>query len=106
MGCRTYVCSNINGEEGPAGRGNIAPTTINLPRVGILAKKDLDKFFTLLDNRLELARESLLHRYGVLKKLRVKDLPFVVGGEGLMKGSENLSPDDSIEPILKQGSWL
>lgn len=22
-----------------------------------------------------------------------------------MKGSENLLPDDSIEPILKQGSW-
>ncbi|ACO84673.1 anaerobic ribonucleoside triphosphate reductase [Clostridium botulinum] len=104
MGCRTYVCSNISGEEGPAGRGNIAPTTINLPRVGILAKKDINKFFNLLDNRLELARESLLHRYNVLKKLRVKDLPFVVG-EGLMKGSENLLPDDSIEPILKQGSW-
>lgn len=45
-----------------------------------------------------------MHRYNVLKKLRVKDLPFVVG-EGLMKGSENLLPDDSIEPILKQGSW-
>ena len=22
-----------------------------------------------------------------------------------MKGSENLEPDDSIEPILKQGTW-
>ncbi|MFD3158463.1 anaerobic ribonucleoside-triphosphate reductase [Haloimpatiens sp. FM7330] len=104
MGCRTYVCSNINGSEGPAGRGNIAPTTINLPRVGILAKGDLNRFFDLLNNRLELAREALLHRYGVLKKLKVKDMPFVAG-QHLMKGSENLKDDDYIEPILKQGTW-
>lgn len=104
MGCRTYVCSNINGEPGTKGRGNIAPATINLPRLGILAKGDIDKFFKLLDSRLELAREALMHRYSVLKNLRVKDLPFVAG-QGLMKGSENLSPDDSIEPILKQGTW-
>ncbi len=45
-----------------------------------------------------------MHRYGVLKNLKVKDLPFVAG-QGLMKGAENLGPDDSIEPILKQGTW-
>ena len=104
MGCRTYIMSNVNGEPGPAGRGNIAPTTINLPRIGILAKGDINRFFSLLDNRLELARESLLHRYSVLKRLKVKDLPFVAG-EHLMRGSENLSSEDSIEPILRQGTW-
>ncbi len=104
MGCRTYVCSNVNGEPGTKGRGNIAPTTINLPRIGIVSKGDVEKFFSILDSRLELAREALLNRYDVLKKLRVKDLPFVAG-QGLMKGSENLLPEDSIEPILKQGTW-
>lgn len=104
MGCRTYLMKNINGEPGCKGRGNIAPTTINLPRIGIEAEKDLDKFFELLQQRLNLAKEALLHRYGVLKKLRVKDLPFVAG-QGLMKGSEDLNPEDSIEPILKQGTW-
>lgn len=104
MGCRTYVCSNINGEPGTKGRGNIAPTTINLPRLGVLAKGNIERFFEMLDNRLDLAREALLHRYDVLKKLRVKDLPFVAG-QGLMNGSEELSPDASIEPILKQGTW-
>ncbi|WP_123052663.1 anaerobic ribonucleoside triphosphate reductase [Clostridium sp. JN-1] len=104
MGCRTYVMSNINGEAGVKGRGNIAPTTINLPRLGIVAKGDINKFFKLLDAKLDLAKESLMHRYGVLKRLRVKDLPFVVG-QGLMKGSENLKPEDSIEPVLKQGTW-
>ena len=104
MGCRTYVCSNINGPEGPARRGNNAPTTINLPRIGIEAKKDMALFWKLLDERLNLAKESLLHRYEVLKHLKMKDLPFVVG-EGLMLGSENLKPNDNIDSILKNGTW-
>lgn len=104
MGCRTYICSNVNGPEGPNKRGNNAPTTINLPRIGIESKGDLTTFWSLLDKRLLLAKESLLHRYEVLKRLKMKDLPFVVG-EGLMLGSEGLGPNDSIDPILKNGSW-
>ena len=104
MGCRTYIMSNINGEPGCKGRGNIAPVTINLPRIGIQAKGDVNKFFNILEERLELAKESLLHRYSVLKNLKVKDLPFAVG-QGLMKGSEGLSDKDTIEPILRQGTW-
>ena len=55
MGCRTYVMKNINGEAGCKGRGNIAPVTINLPRIGIEAKGDIDKFFEILKSRLVLA---------------------------------------------------
>lgn len=104
MGCRTYIMSNINGEDGPSERGNIAPQTINIVRLGIRANKDVNKFFELFLEKLLLARKSLLHRYSVLKELRVKDLPFVAG-QGLIKGSEGLNPDDSIEPILKQGTF-
>lgn len=104
MGCRTYLMKNVNGEPGCKGRGNIAPVTINLPRIGMQAKGNIEEFFQILDKRLELAKESLLNRYSVLKKLRVKDLPFVAG-QGLLKGSEGLSQEDSIEPILKQGTW-
>lgn len=104
MGCRTYLMKNVNGEPGCKGRGNIAPITINLPRIGIEANKDINKFFEILQNRLTLAKEALLHRYSILKKLKVKDLPFVAG-QGLMRGSEDLMPDDSIEAILKQGTW-
>lgn len=104
MGCRTYLMSNVNGEPGCKGRGNIAPVTINLPRVGIQAKGNKEKFFKILDERLNVAKASLIHRYEILKNLRVKDLPFVAG-QGLMVGAENLKPDDSIEPVLKQGTW-
>ena len=104
MGCRTYLMKNVNGEPGCKGRGNIAPITINLPRIGIEANKDIDKFFEILKDRLVLAKEALLHRYNVLKNLKVKDLPFVAG-QGLMRGAEGLEAEDSIEAILKQGTW-
>lgn len=102
--CRTYVCANINGEEGPASRGNNAPTTINLPRLGIMCNGNIDKFFELLNERLQQSVESLLYRYSVVKNLKVKDLPFVAG-EHLMMGSEGLGPNDSIDPIIKNGTW-
>lgn len=104
MGCRTYLMSNVNGEPGCKGRGNIAPATINLPRIGLQAHGSEEKFFAILDERLALAKESLLNRYDVLKNLKVKDLPFVAG-QKLMKGAEDLGPEDSIEPVLKQGTW-
>lgn len=104
MGCRTYLMKNINGEPGCKGRGNISPITINLPRIGIESNKNIEKFFEILQQRLILAKEALLHRYSILKKLKVKDLPFVVG-QGLMRGSEGLSQEESIEPILQQGTW-
>ena len=102
--CRTYLMSNINGEPGTEGRGNIAPITMNLPRMGLQANGSIEKFYEILDKRLIQSRDCLLHRYSILKELKVKDLPFVAG-QKLMKGSENLSMNDSIEPILKQGTW-
>lgn len=108
MGCRTNVIGNINArtpeEESPAGRGNIAPVSINMVRLGILANKNIDKFFTMLDKSINFADNQLMHRYDVLKNLKVRDIPFVAG-QMMVVGSEGLSADDSIEPILKQGSW-
>lgn len=114
MGCRTAVCANVNGKEGPEGRGNIAPATINLPRIGICAmrmypdnkEKRIEYFFEVLNERLEMCVRKLMTRYDILKRLKVKDIPFSIG-QGLMQGNEDMSlnPDDSIEPILKQGTW-
>lgn len=104
MGCRTYLLSDCNGEPRVEGRGNIAPVTINLVRLAIKAKKNLSKFWKLLDQMCELCRKQLKHRYDTLKKLQIKDMPFVCG-QSLIYGSQNLKPTDSIETILKHGTW-
>jgi ribonucleoside-triphosphate reductase len=103
MGCRTYIGANLHGPEGPMNRGNNFPVSINLPRIGIESKKSWDRFYKILDMRMDLCADELLYRYDVTKRLKVKDLPFVAG-QHLMEGSKGLSPDDSIEPILKNGT--
>ena len=56
MGCRTRVVANVYdpSREITTGRGNLSFTSINLPRLGILANKDIDLFFELLDQRIDL----------------------------------------------------
>ena len=104
MGCRTYLLTDINGKTQVEARGNIAPVTMNLPRLAMKANKNIETFMKSLDELIEECRVQLMHRYETLKKLKVKDMPFVCG-QGLIKGSENLKKDDSIEPILKHGTW-
>lgn len=104
MGCRTRTIANVNGEEVSAGRGNITPITINLPRIALKAGKDNIKgFFEGLDEILDLCHRQLLHRLSLVSKLKVKDLPFLMG-QNLYLGSENLSGDDSIEDAIKNGT--
>ena len=83
----------------------MAPVTMNLVRMAIKAGRgNVDKFFEILDYMLEESKKNLLYRYDVLKRLKVSDLPFNAG-QGVYIGSEGLSNGDSIEPILKQGTW-
>jgi len=103
MGCRTRTMDNRRGDSVTTGRGNLSFTTINLPRLGIKAERNLKKFYQLLDEILELTINQLYHRFRVQCKLRVKDLPFVMG-QKLYLGSEGLGPDDSIEPAIVNGT--
>lgn len=104
MGCRTYIAKNVNGPEGPNRRGNIAPVSVNLPRIALEVKGNIEEFFEVLRKKLELATDSLMHRKEVLCRLTGKDLPLVCGQKFIM-GSENVGPSDSIEPILVNGTW-
>ena len=44
MGCRTRVYDNLNGPEGTVGRGNLAYTSLNLPRAALAAGNARDFF--------------------------------------------------------------
>lgn len=103
MGCRTRVIDNRHGEAVITGRGNLAFTTLNLPRLAIKAKGNMEVFYRSLDEGMDLVAEQLYHRFRTQAKLRVKDLPFVMG-QNLYLGSENLKECDSIEPAIKNGS--
>ena len=103
MGCRTRVISNCNGPEVTDCKGNLSFTTINLPRLGLLANKDLSLFWNNFDKIFDLCVEQLLTRYNIQKKLRVKDFPFLMG-QKLYLDSEELSANDPIEKAIRHGS--
>ncbi|WP_408955887.1 anaerobic ribonucleoside-triphosphate reductase [Natroniella sp. ANB-PHB2] len=102
MGCRSRVMGNRHGESTPESRGNIAPISINLPRLGIKSDSII-QFFNQFDKVIDLCEEQLMHRYEVCKKLKLKDLPFVMG-QGIYIDSEGLEPNDSIEEAMKHGT--
>ena len=110
MGCRTRVMGNVCGEEVASGRGNLSFTTINLPRLGIKygivngrTKKDLDGFFNELDEKIDLVIDQLLERMEIQGNKRVKNFPFLMG-QGIWRGSDNLSPEDTLKEVIKQGT--
>ncbi len=103
MGCRTRVMSNLVGPEVTEKRGNLSFTTINLPRLAIKARGNMDKFYRDLDKIIDLAVRQLYHRYRIQANLRVKDMPFLMG-QHLYLDSEKLGMQDRIEEAIKHGT--
>lgn len=103
MGCRTKTLAMPDGTGRVTNRGNIAFTTINLPRIGILAEHKIDKFFELLDQRITDCIDELLERVNYIKTKKVYNFPFLMG-QNIYLGAENLGWNDSIEPALRNGT--
>ena len=105
MGCRTRVISNAHdpSREIVTGRGNLSFTSINLPRLGIKANKNIGAFFDSLDDMMQLCIDQLKHRFKIQCMKRVRNYPFLMG-QGVWIDSENLSQDDTVEEVLKHGT--
>lgn len=105
MGCRTRVMANKYDptKEVTWGRGNLSFTSINLPRLGIKAKGDIDLFFELLDHYLELVVGQLDERFEIQRHKKVYNAPFLMG-QGVWIDSDKLDYDDEQGDILKNGT--
>lgn len=71
MGCRSFLSpwKDENGNYKFEGRFNQGVVSINLPQIGIVAHGDMDKFWQLFDERLELCYEALMCRHRALLKV-------------------------------------
>ena len=105
MGCRTRVIANVHdpSSEITPGRGNLSFTSINLPRLAILAHGQLDLFFEMLDSRLNLVCEQLLERFAIQARKKVYNMPFLMG-QGVWIGSDSLDWDSEVGEVLKHGT--
>ncbi len=105
MGCRTRVIGNVYdpSREIVYGRGNLSFTSINLPRLAIKARGDIDAFFEGLDHMIDVGIGQLNERYRIQCMKKVKNFPFLMG-QGIWLDSEKLDPEDTIEEVLKHGT--
>lgn len=101
MGCRSFLSpwKDENGNYKWEGRFNQGVVSLNLPQIGILAKGDEEKFWSLLDERLELCREALMCRHKALLGTLsdVSPIHWQYGAIARMKKGE------VIDPYLKDG---
>ncbi len=68
MGCRSFLSpwKDENGNYKFEGRFNQGVVSINLPQIAIIADGDEEKFWELLEERLELCKEALMCRHYAL----------------------------------------
>ena len=117
MGCRTYNGADINAEEGTNpqtkdGRGNIAPVTIILPTLAMMAQEEvsknpwssekypvIDTFLEILDEKLFEARDILIERYKWICSQNPTSAKFMYEN-GVMMGFDG----KTIESAMKHGT--
>lgn len=71
MGCRSFLApwKNEDGEYVFDGRFNMGVVSLNLPQIGILSGGDEEKFWEILEKRLELVKKALMFRYELLENV-------------------------------------
>lgn len=101
MGCRSFLgVYEENGQQIHDGRNNLGVISLNLPRIALEAEGSETRFWTLLDQRLALAKKALMTRIARLEsvKARVAPILYMEGACGV-----RLKADDSIADIFKNG---
>ena len=108
MGCRTRVFENRFGPKTSIGRGNLSFSTINIVRLAIECRhvrneeERIALFFSKLDYMVELTAQQLHDRYEFQKTAVAKQFPMLMSA--LWNGSDQLRPNDTIDPVINQGT--
>lgn len=101
MGCRSHLSpwKDENDNYKWYGRFNQGVVSINLPQIGIIADKDMELFWDMLDQRLELCKEALLTRHKMLLGTK-SDVSPIHWQHGAIA---RLEKEESIDSLLKDG---
>ena len=101
MGCRSFLApwKDENGKYKFEGRFNQGVVSLNLPQIGIVAQGDKEKFWSLLDNRLELCFEALMCRHNALKGTLSDEAPIHWQHGAIAR----LKQGEVIDPLLMDG---
>ena len=109
MGCRTANGWDINGfGQLKDGRGNIAPVTIILPTLAMMAKEEaeengtdiIDCFMLLLDKKLHEAKDQLIERFEYICSQPMESAKFMYENNTMA----GYVPEEGIRSALKHGT--
>ena len=101
MGCRSHLSpwKDENGNYKWYGRFNQGVISLNLVQVALTANKDMNKFWEILDERLELCKEALMVRHNLLLGT-TSDVSPIHWQHG---GIARLEKGEKIDKLLKNG---
>ena len=96
MGCRSFLTPYVdkNGKPKYYGRFNQGVVTINLVDAALSSDKDMDKFFKIMEDRLELCHRALQIRHKRLSKVTSDVAPILwqYGAHARLKKGESIAP--------------
>ena len=101
MGCRSHLSpwKDENGNYKWYGRFNQGVVSLNLPQIGIIADGDMELFWDMLDQRLELCKEALIGRHKMLLGT-LSDVSPIHWQHGAIA---RLKKGETIDKLLKDG---
>ncbi|MBR4496499.1 MAG: anaerobic ribonucleoside-triphosphate reductase [Acholeplasmatales bacterium] len=102
MGCRSFLTPYVDPKTNKPkyyGRFNQGVVTINLPDVALSSEKDFDKFWQILDERLELCHKALQIRHKRLANVTSDVAPILWQYGALAR----LKKGESIHELLHHG---
>ena len=101
MGCRAFLSpwKDKDGNYKFDGRFNMGVVSLNLPQIAIVSGGDEDKFFEILDKRLDLCRKACLLRYDILKNVTSDSSPIHWRHGAIARLAEH----EPIRPLLENG---
>ncbi|MRJ48549.1 anaerobic ribonucleoside-triphosphate reductase [Fundicoccus ignavus] len=100
MGCRSFLqgWKDANGHEVNDGRMNLGVVTLNLPRIALESNGQMDTFWNLLNERLEIVADALVYRVRRVKEAKPENAPilYMYGAFG-----DRLKIEDKVDELFK-----
>ena len=92
MGCRSFLqgWKDENGVEVNSGRMNLGVVTVNLPRIALESEGDMNKFWEIFNERMNIAEDALVYRVERTKEATPANAPILYqyGAFGRRLGKE------------------
>lgn len=79
MGCRSFLqgWKDENGQEVNSGRMNLGVVTINLPRIALESEGNMEKFWEIFNERMNIAEDALVYRVERTKEATPANAPIL-----------------------------